>query len=187
VAVPDDAHLPPDLTARIAAGDTASFELLFRASHTALVVFATRYVGDEARAAEVVQDVFATLWQQRTTVRITGSVRGYLFGAVRNRALSLRRRDAVERDWADGESGAAVLTLHSAPMQMDHALEHAELLARVQTLLEQLPERCALTMHLRWRDGLTHAEIAQVMGISVKGVEAQLARGLRTLQAALRT
>jgi RNA polymerase sigma-19 factor, ECF subfamily len=51
--------------------------------------------------------------------------------------------------------------------------------------LESLPERCRLVMHLRWRDQLRHAEIASVMGISVKGVEMQLARGLRALRALL--
>jgi RNA polymerase sigma-70 factor (ECF subfamily) len=37
-------------------------------------------------------------------------------------------------------------------------------------------------MRLRWRDQLSYAEIAEVMGISVKGVENQLARGLKSLR-----
>jgi RNA polymerase sigma-70 factor (ECF subfamily) len=39
-------------------------------------------------------------------------------------------------------------------------------------------------MHLRWREGLSYADIAGVMGISTKGVENQLARGLRALRRA---
>jgi RNA polymerase sigma-70 factor (ECF subfamily) len=40
-------------------------------------------------------------------------------------------------------------------------------------------------MHLRWREGLSYAEIADVLGIGVKGVENQLARGLKALRARL--
>jgi RNA polymerase sigma-70 factor, ECF subfamily len=181
-----DGALPHDVRERLRAGDQAAFELVFRAQHSALLAFASRYIGDESRAAEVVQDVFLDLWQRRASLEIAGSVRGYLFGAVRQRALNLRRRDAIERDWVDTESVAGVRALHATPTRVDEIVERTELAARVQALLAQLPERCALTMHLRWRDGLSHAEIAQVMGISVKGVEAQLARGLRALQGALR-
>jgi DNA-directed RNA polymerase specialized sigma24 family protein len=38
-------------------------------------------------------------------------------------------------------------------------------------------------MLLRWREQLSHAEIAEVLGISTKGVEGQLARGLRAMRA----
>ena len=40
-------------------------------------------------------------------------------------------------------------------------------------------------VELRWRHGLRHGEIAQVMGISVKGVENQLGRALKALRATL--
>ena len=48
--------------------------------------------------------------------------------------------------------------------------------------LEALPEHCRLVMHLRWREQLHHAEIATVMGISIKGVENQLAPGLAAIR-----
>ena len=37
-------------------------------------------------------------------------------------------------------------------------------------------------MLLRWRDGLSYAEIADALGISVKGVEKHLSRGLAVLR-----
>ena len=70
-------------------------------------------------------------------------------------------------------------------MQSDHLLETAELQQQVNAALESLPERCRLVMHLRWREQLSYAEIAEVMGISVKGVENQLARGLERLREVL--
>jgi RNA polymerase sigma-70 factor, ECF subfamily len=176
-------ELPPDTMDRIRAGDLASFEVLFHAMHGPLVAFATRYVGDGGRADELVQDLFFDLWRSRDTWQVRGSVKSYLFGAVRNRALNVRRRDTVESDWAADEAHDSVRALHAAPMAIDDAYESAEQVDRVRAAIAQLPERCALTMQLRWHEGLSYIEIAEVLGISVKGVENQLARGLKALRA----
>jgi RNA polymerase sigma-70 factor, ECF subfamily len=53
----------------------------------------------------------------------------------------------------------------------------------VRAAIAQLPERCRLVMQLRWQEQLGYSEIASILGISVKGVEIQLARGLRALRA----
>ena len=176
-----------DLVARVREGDERAFEALFRMHYDGLCGFAIRYVRERALAEELVQDLFAALWARRATWEVrggAGSVRAYLFAAVRNRALNLRARRAVERDWEADE--ADVRALHPAPTPADQALEAAELRARVDAALESLPERCRLVMQLRWREQLSYAEIAEVMGISPKGVENQLARGLKALRDRLR-
>lgn len=179
------APLPADLLARLRLGDVTAFERLFRATHAPLVAFATRLVGDDARAAEVVQDVFAELWEHRGTLDVHGSPRGYLFGAVRNRALNVRRRDVREHAWRDGAAHDPARSVHLPIATPDEALEETELRTRLHAAIDALPERCALAMHLRWREGLSYAEVADALGISVKGVEHQLARGLRALREVL--
>jgi RNA polymerase sigma-70 factor (ECF subfamily) len=184
---PSGASEPPagDIAERVRAGDERALEALFRAHYAALCDFATRYVREEALAEELVQELFADLWAHRANWRLRGSVRAYLFSAVRNRALNLRKRQSVERDWERDEVVSEVPALHRVPAQADEALERDELRARVDAAVESLPERCRLVMHLRWREQMPHAEIAAVMGISVKGVEMQLTRGLKALRALL--
>lgn len=172
----------PDVVARVRAGDEAAFEALFRAQYSALCDFATRYVKDEARAEELVQDLFADLWARRRNWHVRDSVRAYLFAAVRNRALNVRKRQAMESDWEQDEAIADVRALHGAPEQADEAFERADIRSRLDSALASLPERCRLVMHLRWHEQMPYAEIASVMGISVKGVENQLARGLAALR-----
>jgi RNA polymerase sigma-70 factor, ECF subfamily len=163
--------------------DERAFEQLFRAHYAALASFAIRYVRDRALAEELVQDLFADLWARRATwTPRPGSERAYLLAATRNRALNLRKRHAVERDWERDEGSPDVRELHPRPARADELLERAELDRRVHAALESLPERCRLVMHLRWREQLPYAQIADVMGISVKGVENQLARGLKALR-----
>ena len=84
------------------------------------------------------------------------------------------------------EAVSDVRALHHTPDLPDAALEQSELRSRLDAALAALPERCRLVMHLRWREQLRHAEIASVMGISVKGVENQLARGLAAIRLSFR-
>lgn len=174
---PSDALLP-----RIRLGDEHAFEILFRTHYDALCEFATRYVREAALAEELVQDLFADLWAKRSTWDIRESVRAYLFAAARHRSLNLRKRQAMESDWEQDQASDDIHVLHPVPEMADAALERADLRAHLDAALEALPERCRLVMHLRWREQMRYAEIAAVMGISVKGVEIQLARGLAALR-----
>ena len=182
---PTDRDPSIDLAARVRAGDAGAFEALFRAHYGALCGFAERYVRSEAVAEELVQELFADLWAKRADWAPRTSARAYLFTAVRNRALNLRKREALERDWATEEATSEVPSMHRAPAGVDATMEAAELHARLDAAIESLPERCRLVMRLRWRDQLSYAEIAEVMGISAKGVENQLSRGLKTLREVL--
>lgn len=168
--------------ALIRAGDAAAFEQLFHDTYPALVSFAQRYAGDRARAEELVQDLFLDLWKTRFTWDVRGSLRGYLFGALRNRALNLRRRDAIEEGWTGNSPQDAILALHSTPAPISDQLIADEDHAAVRRAFALLPERCRLAMHLRWRDGMSYAEISDALGITVKSVENHLARGLKAVR-----
>ena len=180
--LPGHAPSATDLARRIRDGDPAALEELFHEQYAALCRFANRYLHDRAAAEDLVQDVFASLWAARLRLEVRGSLRSYLFGAVRNRALNVRKHQLVERDWELDEALPDVRALHRAPPRPDDLLDDVERRDRLRAAVEALPERCRLVMQLRWEEQLTHAEIAEVMGISVKGVERQLARGLRVLR-----
>ncbi|MCU0634242.1 MAG: sigma-70 family RNA polymerase sigma factor [Gemmatimonadaceae bacterium] len=169
------------LIARIRGGDRDAFEELFRATYAAVVAFSSRYVGDD-RAEELAQELYFDLWSRRAQWTVRGSVRAYLFTAARNRALNVRRRDRVEQDWEATEGTDDVRELHPHPRLPDVALEEQERESMVRAALDALPERARLTMHLRWRDGLSYAEIAEVLGVTVKAVENSLARSLKALR-----
>jgi RNA polymerase sigma-70 factor (ECF subfamily) len=162
--------------------DDATFESTFRTYYTGLCGFAFRYVRSAEAAEDLVQDVFGALWAARRDIRVQASLRAYLFAAVRNRALNARKRSKVESDWERDESADDVRELHPQPKQPDELFDRAQLEAQLSAALDSLPERCALVMRLRWREQLSYAEIAETMGISVKGVEKQLERGLKALR-----
>src|ERR1700691_4531022 len=104
--VPESARTAPlalvtdehDLVARIRAGDTHAYRAMFEAYYDPLCAFAGAYVDSPPTAEELVQDVFAWVWAERTRWTVRDSLKNYLFGAVRNRALNARR-DGKRHDW----------------------------------------------------------------------------------------
>ena len=165
---------PPRIDSR------SAFEAVFREHYEALARFAFRFTRDAAAAEDIVQEAFGRLWTERHSIDITTSLRAYLYTAVRNRALNISTHasvvDAFELD------PSAVESIGSAPAQPDEVLDVAELHARLAEAFEALPEKQATAMRLRWQDELTYAEIAHTLGISIKGVEKHLSRGLAALR-----
>jgi RNA polymerase sigma-70 factor (ECF subfamily) len=181
-------RLPPpredrDRAERIRRGDAGAFEALFREHHAGLCRFAEGYVRDSAIAEELVQDVFFELWRGRAGWELRATVRAYLFGAVRNRALNHLKRASRERGWL-ARLGREADPSDPSPAP-DRAAAESEAAAAVARAVSRLPERARMVVELRWRHGLRHGEIAEVMGISVKGVENQLGRALKALRATL--
>ena len=169
-----------DIVSRIRAGDRAALEVVFRQHYAALCAFVAGLVRSPETAEELVQDAFATIWAQRERLDVRESLRAYLYGACRNRALNVLERGRRERHWADQE-GRALDQPPSTPEAEAH-LERADVIAAVQRAVAQLPDRARLAIELRWRHSLAYAEIAEVMGISVKSVENTLSRAMRALR-----
>ena len=165
----------------VRAGDESAFESLFRAHYAALCDYADSIVASRAVAEELVQNVFLAVWAQRERWAPRESERAYLYGAVRNQALNHLEHRRVERRWREAAAREAVADVSAATLAPDPA-EAEEMTARVREAIAQLPERARQVVVLRWQHQLRYAEIAAALGISVKGVEVQLARAMRALR-----
>jgi RNA polymerase sigma-70 factor (ECF subfamily) len=178
---PDDLH-PPHVTERelldrLRQGDPDAFDAIFRAHYPAAVAVAERIAGERAVAEEVAQDVMLELWRRRDTVSVDESLRAYIVRAARNRALNHLRHERMKVRTAPHARGETV-TQPDAPAR----LAEEEIDDAVRAAVGALPERCREVFELSRGQGLRYAEIAGVMGISVKTVEAQMGKALRMLR-----
>ena len=166
-----------DLLDRLREGDSNAYDTLFRIWYPNLVHLAQGMLRDRAAAEEVVQDVMLELWRRRESLVVQDSIRAYLFQSTRNRALNHVRRLDVEKR---GEPHAAErLTM---PSQADAKVVERELAAAIAEAVAALPERCREVFELSRVHGLRYSEIATTLGISVKTVEAQMGKALRTMR-----
>ncbi len=174
-------HHGPEWIQRIRAGDEAAFEALFRALAPGLCALVTRYVDSRPVAEELVQELFFDLWSNRATLSADQAITGYLFAAARNRALNHLRHERRIVRWDDGDDPRRS---HADPS----AAGESELLdaLELQDAIEHLPARCRLIFTLSRQQDMTYGEIASSLGLSVKTVETQMGRALRSLRERLR-
>ena len=160
-------------------GEIAAFRELFDRYYAPLCRFAEFWLRDRASAEEVVLDVYTHVWQHAAELRITVSVRAYLFRAVRNRALN-RLRDERTGGIPIGKGSEPLFTNPEALQ-----LEADEMLLLIAEVVSQLPDRCREVFRKSREEGLSNAAIANQMRISVKTVEAQMSKALRRLRGLL--
>jgi RNA polymerase sigma-70 factor (ECF subfamily) len=169
---------------RVRAGDEQAFEQLFRSYYRPLCDFTQSYVRSRETAEELVQTVFLRLWEKREAFRPTAGVAPWLFAACRNQSLDhLKHRRVVERtESASSAAAEPAPAAGSPPPAPDEAVQLAELTHAVRQAVQQLPERCRAAAVLRWEHQLSHLHIAAALGVSVKAVEASLARARAALR-----
>jgi RNA polymerase sigma-70 factor (ECF subfamily) len=177
----------------IRAGEAGAFEVLFHRYYSPLVDFASGYLpaGNAMDAAEdVVHEVLLRVWRDRATWALRGTLRAYLFGAVRNRALNMTRHARVAERWRPlFTSDYGVPGLAEGGVGPDAAMERASddavRDARIQAAVAALPARQREVLLLRVERGLSNAEAAEVMGIAARSAETFHWRAVQALRRSL--
>ena len=158
-------------------------ETIFRTHYPGLVGFVRRYVKTTEIAEELVQDLFLKLWSRRGSLGEIDSVKTYLFRAARNTALNHLRRRKLEHEWLEKE-GTTIT--EEQTQEGDETVTESELASAVRAAVDRLPPRCREVFMLSRDGGLTYGEIAKSLGISIKTVETQMGRALKSLREQLK-
>ena len=166
-----------DLMARVAKGDERAFRTLAERHAGAALGLARRILGSEAAAEDIVQDALLRVWINAPRWRPEAAFRTWLYRIVVNLCLNARRRapdlplDAAGQV-ADPASAA------------DEQLRLRERDRRLAAAILELPERQRAAVVLTYQEGLSNADVAEVLDTSVSSVETLLVRARRTLRAA---
>lgn len=137
---------------------------------------------NKQEAEEAVSEVFFQLWKNRDHINIEQNVKAYLYISVKNACLAvIRLRQPLFQD-IDDVLIATTLTDHSHPEKI---IEFHELRDHFQRAVDQLPPRCQQIFILNRFDSLKYKEIGDLLGISEKTVEHQIAKALSILRESL--
>lgn len=165
--------------ARLRVGDHAAFTQLMLEHFDAANRLASRLLRSPEAALDCAQTVFMRFWERHETFRPTQSIRSYVLSATHWQALKELRYQRRHPD-AGG-------TVEMVPDNLP-ASPHDEMVVNRDTidhLLELLPARKRLALHLRYVDGLSHAEIAEVLQMTRSAVERTINRTLADLRTRL--
>jgi RNA polymerase sigma-70 factor (ECF subfamily) len=176
------------LVQRVVEGDLRAFELLYDRYARPVFSLAFRMLGDPGEAEELLQETFVRLWQQagRYDAR-RGSFGSWLMSIAHNLAVDALRQRSRRPQRAD------FVDLATLPLQdIDErataleAAEVSELRDRVRRALAQLPEPQRQAIELAYFAGLTHSEIAAVLGEPIGTIKTRLRLAMQKLQVLLR-
>ncbi len=162
----------------IRSGDAAAFERLFLMYYNSLCRFVNKYLNSTELSEDVVQEVFAKIWENREDWVLKTSLQSYLYKACKNKALDHIKHIKVKQRYLQENSDQEITDngLASDP------LEKSDFIKDAQKAIEQLPKRSKLIYKLHRQDGLTYREISEVLEISQKTVESQMSIALKTLR-----
>lgn len=170
---------------RVQRDDEAALGALMERWELPLKSVIARIIFNAAETEELAQETFVRVWQQREKFRGDAEFRPWLFAIAinlaRNRLRWWRRRPSVSlHEWSAGqETGDASQETGRA------ASENAERASAVRDAIAALPLELREALVLFEYEQLSQAEIAQVVGASVKAVETRIHRAREKLRHAL--
>lgn len=162
---------------QIRSGDRTAFQALFRHYYPDVCRTVHRYIVDPGLTEDLAQEVFVRFWEKRERINIESNPGAYLRRMGVNEALAhLRKKTRFQAD---------ELPLHLPGKYADSADEQLgvdELQGRIDGAVAKLPERCRLVFQLSRYEELSNREIAEQLDISIKTVENQMTKALRSLR-----
>jgi RNA polymerase sigma-70 factor (ECF subfamily) len=157
-----------------------------------LVAVMHHLVGTVEEAEDLAQEVFLRIYRSRKKYRARAKFSTWLFTIANNLALNIlrsrKRKPTVPLNLRDsgplGPRPAEQLVRDKANQPMQR-IQQEELAAIVRQALEGLNERQRMAVVLNKFEDMNYAEIAEVMGLTVKGVKSLLSRARANLRAVL--
>ena len=156
----------------VAAGDLPAFRQIFDLLFSNLSQFAYSLVKSKDAANEIAAELFVRLWNNRAQIEAIDNLKVYLYKAAKNSSLNYLSRKAHLRMHEPFDDINIVLKEDSSPEQL---LITKEILNRIKQAIDELPPRCKMIFKLIREDGLKYKEVAAVLNLSVKTVDAQMA------------
>lgn len=161
------------LVCRIKKSDSEAFKDLCKIYYEALYRFLWRRTFDKDISFDLVQELFINVWKNREHLDENRPVKAYLYKAAANLSINHLKSMHSRRTVSLGE-----LEDHTGPASNNET----ESDMYVENILSRLPEKQRTVFELNKFEGLKYSEIAEILQVSVKTIEARMSNALRSLR-----
>jgi RNA polymerase sigma-70 factor (ECF subfamily) len=166
------------LMLRVARGDEPAYRMLTRRHLPAMLGLARRILGNAADAEDVAQEAMLRVWTHAPRWQPLAAFRTWLTRVVVNLCLDRKRRAR----WVALEAAGELVD--PTPGATETA-EHDERERQLAVAIAELPARQRTAIVLTYSEGMSNAQVADILGTSVSAVETLLVRGKQNLRARL--
>jgi len=172
-------HMEKEMLRKICFGDRQAFEELFHLYYKRLCQFAFLFLHSKELSEEAASDVFFNVWIKHEQLDPERNIRPFLYSSVRNQAINYLRTNPVHyRDIIN----AYELEPESADFSVEYKIDREIFHKRLQQAFDELPERCRMIARMYYFDQLQYKEIAEILCISRKTVEAQISIAIQKVK-----
>lgn len=168
---------------KIQGGDIQEFERLFNRYYEPLCQHANIILKDMDTAEDLVQEFFYNFWKNRKSLGIKISLNAYLNQSIRNNSLHYLQHLSVRKTYEQNIISEYQQTM---PVEKQENVEIKELNTLINRTLQQMPERCSVIFKMNRFEGKKYREIAEILSISVKTVEADMGKALQLFRKTLK-
>lgn len=166
------------LMARVARGDERAFQLLSHRHLPAMLGLARRILGNAAEAEDVTQEALLRVWTHAPRWQPLAQFRTWLTRVVVNLCLDRKRR----APWVELEAAGDIIDPTPGASEKAETDERERMVAAA---VDKLPARQRSAIMLTYGEGMTNAQVADILDTSVSAVETLLVRGKQSLRRAL--
>lgn len=167
----------------------SSFNEIYTSYYKKSFFFAKSYVHDDLAAEDIASDSLIKLWEKLKTEKID-YIEPLLLTILKNKALDYLKHEEVKRtafesmvDWHQQELSIRISTLESCD---PNEIFSDEVESIIRETLKLIPEQTQRIFLLSRFENKSNKEIAELMGISVKGVEYHISKALKALRITLK-
>jgi len=158
--------------------DQAAYRELFLLLHGRLRQFAYSILKSGEEAEELVSDIFIRIWQKKEQLNTIEAPLFYFYTTAKNLALNRLSKQKKQLVHSPENWLAQMNSIYFDPEQL---MITEEMVRQIKKAVNDLPPRCRLIFKLIKEDGLKYKETADLLHLSVKTVEAQMAIALRRI------
>ncbi len=166
-----------DLISFLQQDDRRGIEIIFKQYHKRLFKFVFHIIKQHGTSEDIVLEVFSNLWKVRHNLNENVAIKPYLYKAAKNRALNKLRKEDRNQLMAEFPEN-----IHELAMDTNQIIEAKELKHKIRVAINLLPPKCQLIFKLSRFEDMTYAEIAEHLDISIKTVENQMIKALKTIR-----
>lgn len=165
-----------ELLYALSKGHEEALKVIYQKYWDRLFISAYNVLKDKEACEDIIQEIFFQLWKKRERLTITTSLQAYLFSATRYQVFHTIKKSSGRMELYEGLEERFLTDAPDIPLYVKEIRE------RVNTAVENLPEKCREIYKLSREQHLSYKEIARHLQISPKTVENQITIALKKLR-----
>ena len=175
------------LLGKLKDGDISTFEIIYKSHYRRIFHFAFQYLQNKETCANIIQDVFSSLWDKKEKLANDTNLNAWLFTVTKNKCLKHIRNLKTEKRYLENLGDQRMIlnfdalnSLDTSPMTFD------EIEKIIQKTLDNLSPKCRIAFEMSRFEEKKYSEIAVEMQISQKTVETHISNALKIFRIALK-